>query len=825
LFIDRPTSDYVGLFGFVGIVGNGGKNNLIQNIGAIDINVTGKDFVGGLVGFSCGMVINSYASGNVTGLVDCVGGLVACIYADGTVNNSYFSGNVTGGRSSIGGLVGNIYNDATVNNSYATGNVTGPDGSFTGGLAGDNGGEVNNSYATGNVNGYNYAGGLVGYLELLGKVDDSYAAGKVTGRFDVGGLVGSILGTTLMHGTVNNSYATGNVTVTEDQPIGGLVGSNSGDVKNSHATGDVKGFIEAGGFVGENWGTVTNSYAMGYVTGTNYTGGFVGFNYGGVMTSFAKGDVKGDYYVGGLAGYNYPSAGDATVTNSYATGNVNGTSEVGGLVGNNNGTVNNTYAVGNVNGGSQVGGLVGCNNGTVSYCFWDNETSGRTSSDGGTGKTTVEMKTRSTFTNAGWDFNNVWFMIENETYPYLRNMSVPPANHAPTITTSPVTAATADSLYSVQYQATDPDGDSLSWNMTSNASWLNMTSDGLLSGTPSSSDSGTYVIAISVSDGKGGTASLTFELTVSAKHLISWTNVPGNANLTEGDNYTFTAKATDTYSELNLAYSITTAENCSLTINTSTGDIQWHNMTAGNYHFTLSATDGELTINHDFVLSVAKKHTIAWTEVPGDTDLTEGDNYTFTARATDTYPEHILAYSVNSTGNTSLSVNSSTGTIAWYNVTAGNYSFTLSATDGELTISHDFVLSVARKQEPFLAPYIVSVTGPENITVKASSVQTFSVEATSPSGANLTYEWKENGATLGTEKTFSHKFPPGNHTLILLIGDGRYTTTRTFNFTVAPPSKTIETKPVSVPGFEVGVAAAAIALVVTIGLFLRRERR
>ena len=31
-------------------------------------------------------------------------------------------------------------------------------------------------------------------------------------------------------------------------------------------------------------------------------------------------------------------------------------------------------------------------------------TSGISSSDGGTGKTSVEMKTLSTFTGAGWDF-------------------------------------------------------------------------------------------------------------------------------------------------------------------------------------------------------------------------------------------------------------------------------------------------------------------------------------------------------------------------------------------------------------------------------------
>jgi len=158
----------------------------------------------------------------------------------------------------------------------------------------------------------------------------------------------------------------------------------------------------------------------------------------------------------------------------------------------------------------------------------------------------------------------------------------------------------------------------------------------------------------------------------------------------------------------------------------------------------------------------------------------------------------------------------------WLNVTAGDYSYVLTATDTHFVISHLFGLKVTKKP---VGPLILAVVGPENITVQPTSVQTFSVEATSPSNATLTYEWKDNGVSISTEKTFSRRFAPGNHTLILLIGDGRYITTRTFNFTVAPAPKTVETKPVSVPGFEAGVAGVAVASAVAIGLFWRRERR
>jgi predicted secreted protein len=65
--------------------------------------------------------------------------------------------------------------------------------------------------------------------------------------------------------------------------------------------------------------------------------------------------------------------------------------------------------------------------GTASGCFWDIETSGRTTSDGGEGKTTAEMQTASTFLDAGWDFvgetvngpNDVWKIAEGLDYPRL----------------------------------------------------------------------------------------------------------------------------------------------------------------------------------------------------------------------------------------------------------------------------------------------------------------------------------------------------------------------------------------------------------------------
>ncbi len=180
--------------------------------------------------------------------------------------------------------------------------------------------------------------GLFGYtassaeIKNIG-VTDAYVVGKDS----VGGLIGSSTG------SVSNSYATG--AVTGDDYVGGLVGGG-GTVSNSYATGAVMGTGSAiGGLVGGG-GRVRNSYATGNVTGSGtYTilnntagvGGLIGAATSGssVMNSYATGDVMGmGNNVGGFIGW---AASASSVMNSYATGDVmrtTGTSNfIGGLIG------------------------------------------------------------------------------------------------------------------------------------------------------------------------------------------------------------------------------------------------------------------------------------------------------------------------------------------------------------------------------------------------------------------------------------------------------------------------------------------------------------
>ena len=168
-----------------------------------------------------------------------------------------------------------------------------------------------------------------------------------------------------------------------------------------------------------NSGTIQNLNLEGVSvnSGNNHVGGLVGKNEGGtIQNCFVSGNVVGFGYTGGLVGKNV-----GKIINSYSAVSVSGNNRVGGFVGlNEGGTITNSYSIGTVNGvGSVVGGLIGENSGVVTSSFWNTETSGKASSGGGTGKTTLEMKTESTFTNAGWDFVNVWEIEGGISYPYL----------------------------------------------------------------------------------------------------------------------------------------------------------------------------------------------------------------------------------------------------------------------------------------------------------------------------------------------------------------------------------------------------------------------
>lgn len=407
-----------------------GLNNYVGGLvgvmtGGIDFsyhakgNVVGKEYVGGVAGYSMNMgllhyISNSYhEKGSVSG-ISYIGGLIGA--AELPVNNSHSEGNVTGTGNCIGGLIGRFYTKSdtlkasanafnVVAKSYSLGNIVGRD--YVGGLIGnfyrsvkttgatlEDSSSIKTSYSVGNVNGQDFVGGLIGDVQIWKKLSrnerngidtvnwstirrrssmirnliiNSYSKGTVKGRNKVGGLIGSqtahsdssdkYISNTFIAFKVQNCNHSGGMVSGDNDYVGGLVGESLGLVDSSfHAGGNVNGANYVGGLVGQTMEPVKNSNSVGDVSGSSYVGGLVGFASKTIKDSYAKGSVLGKDSIGGLAGYV-----GGNVQNSYAASPyVKGQNAVGGLAGLAQDSVKESYFEGDsVTGIYQVGGLAG----------------------------------------------------------------------------------------------------------------------------------------------------------------------------------------------------------------------------------------------------------------------------------------------------------------------------------------------------------------------------------------------------------------------------------------------------------------------------------
>ncbi|WP_333572849.1 MBG domain-containing protein [Sphingomonas sp.] len=263
------------------------------------------------------------------------------------------------------GLIGTITHDSTVRNLVLAKMVVtdwnAHGSSEMGALAGRNQGTV--EHVSGDLTAYtgdgNNIGGLVGVN--TGDIRNVSVRASAIGNNNVGGLVGQNFG------RIQGAQVLSGDGVEGAHFVGGLVGSNAisldgtlvGSVVDSSSTIPVVA-------------TLSRRIEVRQSGLSDHAGGLVGLNSGTITRSFATGDVRGFETVGGLVGEN---AATGTITNSYATGKAAGDdtrpygnltdknwrAKIGGLVGRNAGTIAQAFATGAVTGSESLGGLVGEN--------------------------------------------------------------------------------------------------------------------------------------------------------------------------------------------------------------------------------------------------------------------------------------------------------------------------------------------------------------------------------------------------------------------------------------------------------------------------------
>lgn len=328
--------------GNAGIFDTIGTNGVVKDVNIYSGTFTGSENAGAVAGVNKGRIEGIVTFGNtvtVTGKDGKAGGIVGVNNSgkftddknDGELTNGIYdvesTGSVIAGSSSAiaGGLVGT--NNGGLANSFSDSAVT---------VKVDNQNPVTTTGGLGGVVGVNTEKGNVQYVDSLGVTN-----GGATGSSNIGGIIGTNNGN--MYSGYNESIVSG------ANNVGGIIGTNAEGKKVENvvnATG-VEGKDNVGGLVGVNSGSVTNGRNNGTITGVKYVGGMVGSNtQGATLTNLvndSSAEILGVNYVGGIAGNNSGViTADKNNDNLINRGSITGYQYVGGVAGLNTGTITNT---------------------------------------------------------------------------------------------------------------------------------------------------------------------------------------------------------------------------------------------------------------------------------------------------------------------------------------------------------------------------------------------------------------------------------------------------------------------------------------------------
>jgi hypothetical protein len=222
--------------------------------------------------------------------------------------------------------------------------------------------------------------------------------------------------------------------------------------------------------------------------------------------------------------------------------------------------------------------------------------------------------------------------------------SAPPPNSPPTITGTPASSVQAGAHYAFQPSASDADKDTLAFSATGLPSWASLSpTTGLLSGTPSSANVGTYSnIVMSVSDGKASVALAAFSITVTAVASTVPTNTPPKITGTPspsaqvGTVYSFQPAASDADGNA-LTFSISGMPSWA-TFSAATGHLSGTPATAnvGTYsNIVISVSDGKASVSLPAFSIQVKAATPPTIGGNPPTQAQVGTAYSFTPTASD----------------------------------------------------------------------------------------------------------------------------------------------------------------------------------------------
>jgi hypothetical protein len=312
-------------------------------------------------------------------------------------------------------------------------------------------------------------------------------------------------------------------------------------------------------------------------------------------------------------------------------------------------------------------------------------------------------------------------------------------NTPPTITSTPRGLISLAMTYRYAIQASDPDGDPLTYTLPQAPSGMSIDAKGLVSWVPTPAQLGLIPVQIQVDDGRGGTVTQSFSIKVvshSVDHPPSITSSPPQA-ATVGNLYSYDLKGTDPDNDP-LVWSLDTAP-ARMSIDPTLGTLRWTPTVdqVGVESVVVRVIDGQggfATQSYSItVRSVILPPAIG--SVP-PTNADPVNTYTYAVRATD--PQGLpLTFSLT-TSPSGMNIDPQSGLITWSPTSAqvGSQNVALQVDDGNggtATQSYTIVVANAATNQP---PVITST--PRQLATVSQPYQ-YQVTARDPEGQAITY--------------------------------------------------------------------------------------
>ena len=347
-------------------------------------------------------------------------------------------------------------------------------------------------------------------------------------------------------------------------------------------------------------------------------------------------------------------------------------------------------------------------------------------------------------------------------------ITVSDSNRSPILSGIGNQSVTEGSALSLTLSGSDPDGDALTFSVSSNPSGSSL-SGNVFNWTPGSDQAGSHSLTLAVSDGRGGDASETIVISVGDVNRPPVLAVIGNQSVSEGSALNLTLSGSDpdgdalTYSASGNPAGSALADNV----------FSWtpNHDQAGSYEVAFSASDGQGgTVSETITIAVADANRSPTLAYVGDQSASEGGTLTLVLAGSDADGDELSYTMSDSPSGSSLTGNVFSWTPGINQ--AGSYQVTFTVSDSKGgTGTATITITIADVNQP---PTLAEIS---NRSVSEGEAVTFTLWATDPDWETLTFT--VSGNPLGSSLTGDvFNWTPsndqaGSYAVTFTVSDGR----------------------------------------------------